>query len=123
MEKAKVYFTDFRCPVGTSALDKLQRLCKAAHMGDIDFQGKFTAIKMHFGELGNLATIRPQYVKAVADLVKEWGGETLPDGLQYPVSREPEKRPGPSGLRGSQWLQHHYHRLPGDHRGRAPGHR
>lgn len=42
-------------------------------MGDIDFQGKFTAIKMHFGELGNLATIRPQYVKAVADLVKEWG--------------------------------------------------
>lgn len=90
MEKAKVYFTDFRCPVGTSALDKLQRLCKAAHMGDIDFQGKFTAIKMHFGELGNLATIRPQYVKAVADLVKEWGGKPfLTDcNTLYPGSRK-----------------------------------
>ncbi|MCF0138661.1 MAG: DUF362 domain-containing protein [Acidaminococcus fermentans] len=90
MEKGKVYFTDFRCPVGTSALDKLQRLCKAAHMGDIDFQGKFTAIKMHFGELGNLATIRPQYVKAVADLVKEWGGKPfLTDcNTLYPGSRK-----------------------------------
>ena len=90
MEKAKVYFTDFRCPVGTSALGKLQRLCKAAHMGDIDFQGKFTAIKMHFGELGNLATIRPQYVKAVADMVKEWGGKPfLTDcNTLYPGSRK-----------------------------------
>lgn len=90
MEKAKVYFTDFRCPVGTSALEKLQRLCRAAHMGDIDFQGKFTAIKMHFGELGNLATIRPQYVKAVADLVKEWGGKPfLTDcNTLYPGSRK-----------------------------------
>lgn len=59
-------------------------------MGDIDFQGKFTAIKMHFGELGNLATIRPQYVKAVADLVKEWGGKPfLTDcNTLYPGSRK-----------------------------------
>ena len=121
MEKAKVYFTDFRCPVGTSALDKLQRLCKAAHMGDIDFQGKFTAIKMHFGELGNLATIRPQYVKAVADMVKEWGGKPfLTDcNTLYPGSR---KNAGPSGLCSPQWVQHHYHWVPGDHRGWTAGH-
>ena len=30
MEKSIVYFTDFRCPVGTSQLDKLRRLCIAA---------------------------------------------------------------------------------------------
>ena len=27
MEKSTVYFTDFRCPVGTSQLDKLKKLC------------------------------------------------------------------------------------------------
>lgn len=33
--------------------------------------GKFVAIKMHFGELGNLAFLRLNYAKAVADLCKE----------------------------------------------------
>ncbi|MCD2435059.1 DUF362 domain-containing protein [Acidaminococcus sp. NSJ-142] len=90
MEKAKVYFTDFRCPVGTSMLTKLQRLCKVAKMNSIDFEGKYTAVKMHFGELGNLATIRPQYVKAVTDLIKEWGGKPfLTDcNTLYPGSRK-----------------------------------
>lgn len=90
MDKAKVYFTDFRAPVGTSQLKKLQTLCKAAGMNKIDFEGKFTAIKMHFGELGNLAMLRPQYVKAVADLVKEWGGKPfLTDcNTLYPGSRK-----------------------------------
>ena len=43
-------------------------------MDKIDFQDKFVAIKMHFGELGNLAYLRPNYAKTVADLVKELGG-------------------------------------------------
>ena len=30
MEASKVYYTDFRCPVGTSLLDKLRRVCIAA---------------------------------------------------------------------------------------------
>ena len=55
MEKSTVYFTDFRCPVGTSQLDKLRKLCIAAGIKDIDMDGKFVAIKMHFGELGNMA--------------------------------------------------------------------
>ena len=90
MEKAKVYMTDFRVPVGTSLPQKLQKLCRLAGMKDIDFEGKFTAIKMHFGELGNLASLRPQYVKAVADLVKEFGGKPfLTDcNTLYPGSRK-----------------------------------
>ena len=71
MEKSTVYFTDFRCPVGTSRLDKLKKLCIAAGIKDIDMDGKFVAIKMHFGELGNLAFLRPNYAKVVADLCKE----------------------------------------------------
>ena len=30
MEKSTVYFTDVRCPVGTSQLDKLKKLCVTA---------------------------------------------------------------------------------------------
>lgn len=71
MEKSTVYFTDFRCPVGTSQLDKLKKLCVTAGIKDIDMDGKFVAIKMHFGELGNLAFLRPNYAKTVADLCKE----------------------------------------------------
>ena len=74
MEASKVYYTDFRCPVGTSLLDKLRRVCIAAGIKDIDMDGKFVAIKMHFGELGNLAFLRPNYAKVVADLCKEQGG-------------------------------------------------
>ena len=46
MEKSTVYFTDFRCPVGTSQLDKLKKLCVAAGIRDIDMDGKFVAIKV-----------------------------------------------------------------------------
>ena len=55
MEKSTVYFTNFRCPVGTSQIDKLKKLCIAAGIRNIDMDGKFVAIKMHFGELVNLA--------------------------------------------------------------------
>ena len=63
MEASTVYYTDFRCPVGTSLTDKLRRLCIAAGIKNIDMEGKFVAIKMHFGELGNLAYLRPNYAK------------------------------------------------------------
>lgn len=75
MEKSKVYFTDFRTRVGVSLTEKLQRLIKKAGITDIDMDGKFVAIKMHFGELGNLSYLRPNYAKAVADVVKECGGK------------------------------------------------
>ena len=90
MEKAKVYFTDFRTHLGVSQTVKLQKLCKKAGIGEIDFEGKFVAIKLHFGELGNLSFLRPNYVKAVADVVKELGGKPfLTDcNTLYPGSRK-----------------------------------
>jgi len=90
MEKAKVYFTDFRVKVGTSLLDKLKNLCIKAGFKKIDMTGKFVAIKMHFGELGNLAFIRPQYVKVIADLEREQGGYPFITDCNtlYPGSRK-----------------------------------
>ncbi|MBO6246760.1 MAG: DUF362 domain-containing protein, partial [Anaerovibrio sp.] len=74
MDKSKVYFTDFRVPVGTSILTKMKKLFIKAGFKNIDMENQFVAIKMHFGELGNMAFLRPNYAKAVADLVKEQGG-------------------------------------------------
>lgn len=48
---------------------------KQAGFENIDFKDKFTAIKIHFGEYGNLAFLRPNYAKVVADYVKELGGK------------------------------------------------
>lgn len=91
MEKSKVYFTDFRTPEGGETLPKkLKRLIKRGGIGDIDFDGKFVAIKMHFGELGNLSFLRPNYARAVVDVVKELGGKPfLTDcNTMYPGSRK-----------------------------------
>ena len=69
MEQAKVYFTDFRTTLGVSLPEKLQKLIRRAGIGDINMDGKLVAIKMHFGEMGNIAYLRPNYAKAVADVV------------------------------------------------------
>ena len=76
MTKAKVYFTDLRTrEYGDGLPKKLQTLIRAAGIGNIDMDGKFVAIKTHFGELGNVAFLRPNFAKAVADVVKELGGK------------------------------------------------
>lgn len=58
---SKVYFADLRADVHENLQQKLTRLMKTAGMGDIDFQDKFVAIKLHFGEPGNLAFLRPNW--------------------------------------------------------------
>lgn len=91
MEKAKVFFSDFRTiAFGDGLPTKLKKLIKAAGIGQIDFSGKFVAIKMHFGEMGNISYLRPNYAKAVVDTVKELGGKPfLTDcNTMYPGKRK-----------------------------------
>lgn len=91
MTTSKVYFSDFRTiAFGDGLAVKLKKLIRAAGIGQIDMQGKFVAIKMHFGELGNLSFLRPNYAKAIADVVKELGGKPfLTDcNTLYPGSRK-----------------------------------
>lgn len=75
MEKSKVYFANFRATVHENIQQKLTRLMKTAGMDTIDFQKKYVAIKIHFGEPGNLAYLRPNYAKTVVDFVKDLGGK------------------------------------------------
>lgn len=91
MSVSQVYFTDFHTPpYGDSLPVKLQKLLKKAGIGQIDMGGKFVAIKMHFGELGNVSFLRPNYARAVVDVVRELGGKPfLTDcNTLYPGSRK-----------------------------------
>jgi len=74
MKTSKVYFTDMRAKVGESLLIKMDRLIRKAGIEDIDFDKKFVAIKIHFGEPGNLSFIRPNFAKTLADRIKKLGG-------------------------------------------------
>lgn len=75
MTKSKVYFTNMRAKAGNNLLQKLDRLIRTAGIANIDFKDKFTAIKIHFGEPGNLAYLRPNYAKVVVDCIKSLGGK------------------------------------------------
>ena len=73
---SKVYFADFRAPSWRENLpQKFARLIMSAGFDDIDMEGKYVAIKMHFGEPGNLAYLRPNWAKVVVQLVKDKGGK------------------------------------------------
>ncbi|MDR3053484.1 MAG: DUF362 domain-containing protein [Coriobacteriales bacterium] len=69
-----VYYSSLRLKTGETLLSKLKKLMQTAGIESIDFDKKFTAIKLHFGEQGNLAYLRPDYAKVVVDVVKELGG-------------------------------------------------
>ena len=75
MSKSKVYFATMKTTLSENLPQKLKRLILAAGMDEIDFSGKYTAIKMHFGEPGNLAFLRPNYAAVVVNTVKELGGK------------------------------------------------
>ena len=78
MATSKVYFADFRTTHKENLQQKLSRLVKEAGMLEgIDFNNKYTAIKIHFGEPGNLSYLRPNYAKTIVDLIKEQGGRVF----------------------------------------------
>lgn len=71
----KVYFTDLRTRSDHNLMDKFGLLMDRAGMAEIDFNNKFTAIKLHMGEPGNLAFLRPNYAAAVARKIRSLGGK------------------------------------------------
>ena len=75
MEKSNVYFTDLHTELDDGLLVKFKRLIRTAGIENIDFHNQFTAVKIHFGEPGNLALLRPNWSRVVCDLVREKGGK------------------------------------------------
>ena len=72
--KSKVYMVNNRTSYEANMLQKFEVLIKESGLLEYDFKDKFVAIKIHFGEYGNLAYIKPQYLKILGDVIKEKGG-------------------------------------------------
>lgn len=73
--KSKVFFSDMHASSDKNLLRKLEILMKNAGFESIDFKDKFVAVKVHFGEPGNLAYLRANYAATVCDYVKRLGGK------------------------------------------------
>lgn len=65
---------DFKATYKDSTIKKLQRLVESAGLADCIGGRDLVALKMHFGEMGNTAFIRPVYVRQVVQMVKNAGG-------------------------------------------------
>jgi uncharacterized protein len=90
MPESTVYWIDLRTNPSMSILKKLESLLRAAGFASLDLKDKYTALKIHFGEPGNMSYIRPPYVAVVSKLVRELGGKpfltdsnTLYTGQRY----------------------------------------
>ncbi len=78
MEKAKVYYSDLRTSPTSNLLDKMERLLKRAGIEQLPLKDSFAAIKIHFGEPGNLAYLRPNYAARMATLLRSLGAQYEP---------------------------------------------
>ena len=71
---AEVFFMNLRTKQGQSLITKLEQLIASAGLLDCVKPKDLVAIKLHFGERGNLAYVRPQYVRRLVEQIKKKGG-------------------------------------------------
>jgi uncharacterized Fe-S center protein len=70
MAISKVYFSDLRAKPSQNLLKKLDALVIKAGIDSIDFDRKIVALKIHFGEPGNLAYLRPNFSARIVKMLK-----------------------------------------------------
>jgi len=75
MAKSEVYFCDMRASSKENLLDKLERLMERGGFDEILKKNKkaLVAIKLHFGEKGNTAFIRPVFIRRIVDHIRSLG--------------------------------------------------
>lgn len=70
---SNVFFTDFRASYRENFVAKLKRLVDTAGLQERIKKKDLVALKLHFGEWGNTAFIRPLYIRHLVDSVKAAG--------------------------------------------------
>jgi hypothetical protein len=73
--KSSVFFSDLRAESGRTLLDKLEILLDRANLRAKVKDKDLVAIKLHFGEKGNTAFVRPIFLRKVVDQVKQYKGK------------------------------------------------
>jgi len=72
--ESNVYFINFRTSTKENLLEKIGRLLEEAGLSKIITKKDLTAIKLHFGELGNTAYISPVFIRQISQSIKKTGG-------------------------------------------------
>jgi uncharacterized protein len=87
---SNVFFADMRAGNRENLFDKLLRLLELAGIEKVAGRGDLVAIKLHFGEKGGHAYIRPTFVRRVVDRLKGLGARPfLTDSCTlYPGERK-----------------------------------
>lgn len=67
--KSKVYLIDLASSYKDNFLSKLEKLIKAAGINSVVKPRDLVAIKLHFGEWGNTAFIRPVFIRKIVDTI------------------------------------------------------
>jgi len=70
-----VFFSDLKVESGKTLLDKLEVLLDRADLKGKIREKDLVAIKLHFGEKGNTAFVRPIFLRRIVDRVKELKGK------------------------------------------------
>jgi hypothetical protein len=73
--KSSVFFSDLKVESGKTLLDKVDILLDRADLKAKIREKDLVAIKLHFGEKGNTAFVRPIFLRRVVDQVKELKGK------------------------------------------------
>ncbi|HLP71279.1 MAG TPA: DUF362 domain-containing protein [Bacteroidales bacterium] len=68
---SKVFFTDLHSTASNNLLKKLNTLVTRAGIDTIDVEKKLVAIKIHFGEPGNLAYLRPNFAAVIIRMLRK----------------------------------------------------
>jgi uncharacterized Fe-S center protein len=72
---SKVYFADLHADVNRNLLDKVGELLDRVELSKRIKPNGTVAIKLHFGERGNTAFVRPIFLRRIVERVKELGGK------------------------------------------------
>ena len=70
-----VYFMDLRATPKENLFDKLGRLMETAGLPQTFRQRDLVAVKLHFGETGNVAYVRPVYLRKIVAAIRDGGGK------------------------------------------------
>lgn len=87
---SKVYFADMRTGHKENLFDKIARLLAMAGLSQHVSEGDLTAVKIHFGEKGNHAYIRPVFARRVVEEIKKLGARPFltDSSTLYPGERK-----------------------------------
>jgi len=72
--KSSVYYIDLRAAYKENLIEKIGRLLETAGLSKTVRGSDLVAVKLHFGELGNTAFLRPVFLRKIVETVKGVGG-------------------------------------------------